>query len=181
LPPSTQGWVIPEAENTLSTFAWLPATATPEKLMQQYYVSVGRGTNFLQAMVPDKRGLIDDVQVQALGDFGAMVRRRFDHPIARTDCGKGWLEPGVLEIDLGGIKKITHVVVEEDIAKGQHVLKYAIDVLSDGNWKTVAEGESIGRKRIERFEPAIATEKVRFRVVQANAIPSIGAMMVYDQ
>ena len=149
--------------------------------MEQYYLSIGRGANVLEGMFPDTRGLIDDVQAKCWAAFGAEVRRRFDHPIARTDSSKGWLEPGVLEIDLGGAKKITHVVLEEEIAKGQHVLKYAIDVLNDGNWKTVAEGQSIGRKRIERLDPAIAAEKVRFRVVQANAIPSISAMMVYDK
>jgi alpha-L-fucosidase len=179
LPPSTKGWVIPEAENTLSTFAWVPAT--PERLLQQYYASVGRGANFLQALVPDRRGLIDDAQAKAVAAFGAEVRRRFGQPIAQTDSSNGWLEPGTLETDLGGAKKIAHVVLEEEIAKGQHVLKYAIDVLSDGKWKTVAEGESVGRKRIERLEPAIAAEKVRLRVVQANAIPSISAMKIYDK
>lgn len=170
-PPSTQGWVIPEAYNCHGTFR--PVPTPPEKLMQEYYASVGRGANFLQSLVPDKRGLIDDDRVKALAEFGAEVRRRFGSPIARTDSSKGWLEPGVLEIDLGGAKKITHVIIEEEIAKGQHILKYAVDVFADGTWKTVAEGQSIGRKRIERIEPAITAEKVRFRVVQANAIPSI--------
>lgn len=178
-PPWTEGWVVPEAYNCHGTFAWVPAT--PEKLMDEYYQSVGRGANFLQALVPDKRGLIDDVQAKAVAEFGAEVRRRFGHPIAGTGSSKGWIEPGVLEVDLGGAKKITHVVVEEEIAKGQHVLKYAIDVLSSGNWKTVAEGQSIGRKRIERFEPAIAAEKVRLRIVQANAIPSISALQVHGE
>ncbi len=105
----------------------------------------------------------------------------FDSPIAQTNSSKGWLEPGVLEVDLGGEKKITHVVVEEEIAKGQHILKYAIDVLAGGNWKTVAERQSIGRKRIERFQPAIAAEKVRLRVVQANAIPSVSGVTIHDK
>ena len=67
------------------------------------------------------------------------------------------------------------MVVEEQIAKGQHVLKYAVDAGVSGTWKTVAEGQSIGRKRIERFQPAITAEKIRLRIVQANAIPVIGA------
>jgi alpha-L-fucosidase len=178
-PPWTQGWVVPEAYNCWGTFA--QRHSTPQELMEQYYRSVGRGANFLQALVPDRRGLVDDATVAAVAQFGAEVRRRFGNPIARTDSSKGWLEPGVLEVDLGGPKKIAHVVLEEEIAKGQHVLKYAIDVLNDGNWKTVAEGQSIGRKRIERFNPAIAAQKVRFRVLQANAIPSIRAMAICDQ
>ncbi len=178
-PPWTEGWVVPEAYNCHGTFAWVPTT--PEKLMEQYYNSVGRGANFLQALVPDKRGLIDDVQAKAVADFGAEVRRRFGKPIACTDSRNGWLEPGVLEIAFGRAKKITRVVLEEEIAKGQHILKHAIEVLSDGKWKTIKEGQSIGRERIERFEPPIAAEKVRLRVVQANANPSISAMTVFDR
>jgi alpha-L-fucosidase len=177
--PWAEGWIVPETYNCHSTFAWVPTK--PEKLLEQYYKSVGRGANFLQALVPDKRGQIDDAQVKAMAEFGAEVRRRFGHPIARTDSRKGWLEPGILQLDLGGTKKITHVVLEEEIAKGQHVLKYAIDAWADGKWKTIAQGQSVGRKRIERFEPAITAEKIRFRVVQANAIPSISAMIVHDE
>lgn len=177
--PSAQGWIIPETYNCRGTFAWVPVT--PERLLEEYYQSVGYGANFLQALVPDKRGLIDDAQAKVVADFGAEVRRRFGSPIAKTDSVKGWTEPGILQINFDGAKDITHVVLEEEIAKGQHVLKYALDVWADGDWKTVAEGESIGRKRIERFEPSIAADKVRFRVLQANAIPSISAMTVFDK
>jgi alpha-L-fucosidase len=177
--PWTEGWVVPEAYNCCGTFA--QTVFSPQELMDQYYKSVGRGANFLQSLVPDKRGLIQDTAVKNLAQFGAEVRRRFGSPIARTDSRHAWLEPGVLDIAFGGAKKITHVVLEEEIAKGQHVLKYSIDVSTGGNWKTVAEGQSIGRERIERFQPPITAKKVRFRVTQANAIPSISAMMVCDK
>jgi alpha-L-fucosidase len=154
---------------------------TPEKLMEQYYVSVGRGANFLNALVPDKRGLIDDAQAKSVAQFGAEVRRRFAQPLARTDSRKGWPEPGLLQLDLGGAKRIAHVVLEEEIAKGQHVLKYAVDAATGGTWKTVAEGQSIGRKRIDRFEPPITAEKIRLRILQANAIPSISTLLVYGR
>ena len=152
-----------------------------DKLMEQYYVSIGRGANFLNALVPDKRGLIDEGQAKSVAQFGAEVRRRFAHPLARTNSSKGWTEPGVLQLDLGSEKPVAHVVLEEEIAKGQHILKYAVDAATGRTWKTVAEGQSIGRKRIERFEPPITAERVRLRIVQANAIPSISAMIVYGK
>ena len=129
---------------------WGPWPSDEQESMTIDYKSVGYGSNFLQALVPDKRGLIDDAQAKAVAEFGAEVRRRFGQPIAQTDSGKGWFEPGILELDLGGTNTITHVVLEEEIANGQHVLKYAIDVSAGGAWKTVAERQSIGRKRIER-------------------------------
>jgi alpha-L-fucosidase len=147
--------------------------------MEQYYVSIGRGANFLNALVPDKRGLIDEAQAKSVAQFGAEVRRRFAHPLARTDSSNGWPEPGVLQLDLGGAKPVSHVVLEEEIAKGQHVLKYTVDAGVGGTWKTIAEGQSIGRKRIERLEPPITAERIRLRIVQANAIPSISALTVY--
>jgi alpha-L-fucosidase len=179
LTPSAEGWIIPETYNCHGTFAWVPTT--PEKLMEQYYASIGRGANFLNALVPDKRGLIDEAQAKSVAKFGAEVRRRFGRPLVRTDSSKGWSEPGVLQIDLGSAESIAHVVLEEEIAKGQHVLKYAVDAAVGGTWKTVAEGQSIGRKRIERFEPPITAERIRLRIVQANAIPSISAMLVYGK
>ena len=165
--------------NCHGTFAWVPTT--PEKLMEQYYASIGRGANFLNALVPDKRGLIDNAQAKSVAQFGAEVRRRFAQPLARTDSTKGWPEPGVLQLDLGGAEKIAHVVLEEEIAKGQHVLKYTVDVAVGEAWKIVAEGQSIGRKRIERFDPPITTGRIRLRIVQANVIPSISAMTVYGK
>ena len=110
-----------------------------------------------------------------------MVRRRFAQSLARTDSSKGWPEPGVLQLDFAGAKKIAHIVLEEEIAKGQHVLKYAVDAAVGGTWKIVAEEQSIGRKRIERFDPPITAERIRLRIVQANAIPSISAMTVYGK
>ena len=147
--------------------------------MEQYYASVGRGANFLNALVPDKRGLIDEAQAKTVAQFGAEVRRRFGQPIARTDSSKGWLEPGVLEIAFGG-QEDHHVVLEEEIAKGQHVLKYAVEVLSEANGRPLTrdsplgESESSGSSR--RSPPRRSA-----RVVQANAIPSIGAMTVFDR
>jgi alpha-L-fucosidase len=175
---SAEGWILGEAINCEGTFHW--THTLPPKLMEEYYMTIGRGANFLNALVPDARGLIDDAQAKAQAEFGAELQRRFGHPIARTDSSTGWLEPGVIELDLGGPKKIAHVILEEEIAKGQHVLKYAVDAAAGGTWKTVAEGESIGRKRIERFQPAITAEKIRLRITQANAIPSISALAAYD-
>jgi alpha-L-fucosidase len=176
LPPSTKGWVIPEAENTESTFAWVPRT--PSQLMDQYLVSVGRGTNFLQAMVPGTDGLIDSAQAQTLGEFGAMVRSRFGNPLAETNSNNGWLQPGVLELDLGGVKKINDIVLEEDIALGQHVVRYALDVWTKGAWQNVlSNGLSIGRERIEQIGGIIG-EKVRLRILQANAVPNIKVLSV---
>lgn len=147
LPPWTQGWVVPETYNCHGTFAWVPTS--PEKLMEQYYASIGRGANFLNALVPDKRGLIDEAQARSVAQFGAEVRRRFAHPLARTDSSKGWIEPGILQLALGSAKSVAHIVLEEEIAKGQHVLKYALDARMGGKWNSVAEGQSIGRKRID--------------------------------
>ena len=117
--------------------------------------------------------MIPEAEVKRLAEFGAELNRRFGSPIAKVDTADGWSAPGILELDLGRTANVAHIVVEEDLAKGQHVTHYAVDAKIGDQWKQLAEGESIGRKRIHRIEPPVSTAKLRLRIVKANAIPSI--------
>ena len=88
--------------------------------------------------------------------------------------------PACLELDLGPATSVGHVALEEEIAYGQHVLAYELEVLADGKWTTVATGESIGRKRIERFKTPVRAERIRLRICKAGAVPVIRTFAVYD-
>jgi alpha-L-fucosidase len=87
----------------------------------------------------------------------------------------------VLELKLDKKANIAHVVLEEDIAKGQHVLQYAIDAKIGEAWKQIAQGESISRRRIERLEPPVlGAECIRLRILKADAIPVIREMAAME-
>lgn len=186
LSAEAEGWYLCETDiPTRPDWIWRPNTDdklhSVDRLLKAYTDSIGHGANILVNITPDPRGLVPEAEVQRLADFGAEWRRRFDSPIARTDSTKGWTSPGVLELDLRRRARVAYVVLEEDIARGQHVLEYAIDAKVDGQWKPVTQGQSIGRKRIESFVPPIAdAEQIRLRVLRADAIPTIQTMAVME-
>ena len=176
--PEAEGWYFCETDiPTRPSWIWRPNTDqqlhSVDRLVKAYTDSIGHGANILINLTPDPRGLIPDAEVKRLADFGDELNRRFGSPIAKTDSRNGWTTPGVLELDLGRTARIAHVVLEEDLNNGQHVLQYAVDAKIGDQWKQVAQGESIGRKRIHRIEPPISTAKLRLRVVKANAMPTM--------
>ena len=186
LAAEAEGWYLHESDiPTRPKWHWRPGSdsqlASVDRLMKAYDQSIGVGANILVNMTPDARGLIPDAEMKRIAEFGAAIRAQADAPLARTDTAKGWTEPGVLELPLGHKAAIERVVLEENVAFGQHVFQYVIEAKTDGAWKSVAQGESIGRKRIHRIEPAVAAEAIRLRVMKADAVPVIREMAAYSR
>ena len=46
---------------------------------------------------------------------------------------------------------VNTVMLQEDISRGQRVEKFSVEVRVNGEWKLVAEGSTIGYKRLLRF------------------------------
>ena len=174
----SEGWYLHECDiPTRPKWHWRPNSdgqlATVDRLMRAYDNSIGVGANILINLTPDTQGRIPDVEEKRIAEFGETVRKQFGSPIAQSDSRHGWPEPGVLELDLLRPASGLRIVIEEDVAFGQHVLEYAIDAQLGGQWKAVASGTSIGRKRIHRVEEAVTTQKLRLRIMKADAVPLI--------
>ena len=146
IPPTEHGWHVPEAcLHTRDTWFWKPGGDGTlrgiEKLMEAYYTSIGRGANLLINMTPDTHGLIPPVEVDRLAALGKQLQQRLGKPLATTNTQSGWTKPGVLqlnlELDAGRPRPVTHLVIEENIATGEHVLEYAVDRLVGEAWTTV--------------------------------------------
>lgn len=185
LGPGAEGWFVHFSDVfTRARWGWQPNTdnrlTSVDRLITMYYTTIGGGVNFIVNLTPDPSGLIPEIEVKRVADFGAEVHRRFRTPVARTASSNGRAEPGMLELDLGRRANVVHVVLEEEIAFGQHVLQYAVDAKVGGQWKPVAQGKSIGRKRIHRLEPPVPTERLRLRILKAYAVPQIREMTAYD-
>ena len=58
--------------------------------------------------------------------------------------------------------------------------KFAIDALQAGEWKTIHTGTTIGAAKVLRFDSKIKAEKLRLRVTEASAPPSIHLVTVSD-
>ena len=146
-----------------------------EDLLGMYYYSVGRGTNMLINIGPDRRGLLPEKDAKRLIELGKAVKERFANPIctleAFTRDERGWtcvLEDRPL---------VDHVVIREDIAKGEHVMRFRL-VASVGNDVTVFEGRTVGHKAICQF-PAIRARKITLEVLDAEGEVSLAAIDVH--
>ena len=118
--------------------------------------------------------LIPDTDVKRAKEFGDEIRRRFDNSLAET-TGFG----DIVELSLAEPTTVDHVVTMEDILHGERVREYVMEGLADGAWRTLAEGTSIGHKKIDSFEPT-EVSKVRIRVGKSVATPLIRRLAVYN-
>jgi alpha-L-fucosidase len=58
-----------------------------------------------------------------------------------------------------------HVVLQENIEKGQSVATHRVDIQVDSGWKPILESNTIGYKRIHRIDP-VTTTGIRLIVPQ---------------
>ncbi|HTJ52019.1 MAG TPA: alpha-L-fucosidase [Cyclobacteriaceae bacterium] len=192
------GWFYHAKEDSLVKSA--------ERLFEIYLTSVGRGSTLLLNVPPDKRGLFHENDVKALKEFRALLDTEFKTnlaavtnvtassyrgeasqyaPINVADSNPEtyWatddeITKGTVEIDLGKTQKVKYVVLQEYIKLGQRVKSFTVEVWKDNAWKNVAEGTTIGYKRILKLNP-VETNKIRLNIVDSKACPLISSFEVY--
>ena len=137
-----------------------------DELVDMYYRSVGRNCNMLLNANPGPDGLVPLADMRRYEEFGAEVRRRFGAAVASTS-GDGEL----VALELGRPRRIDHVVIMEDISRGERILEYAVECLAEGGgWRTLCGGQSVGHKRIQRFD-TLSTSAIRLRTTKSKAEP----------
>ncbi len=174
-----------------------------EHLLDIYYKSVGRNSVLLLNVPPNNRGLLAEPDVQRLREFRAALDKTFAVNLAegksaaadsaRDDCPASnavdgrrdtyWAPAndattGVLEIDLGGSVTFNVSMVQEYIKLGQRVESYSLEAWDGQGWKTIAEGTTIGHKKLDRFLNTTAG-KVRLTIQRAQASPLIRSFGLY--
>lgn len=127
-----------------------------EELMEKYTKSVGRNTNMLLGIVIDDRGLVPEVDVERMKEFGNEVEKSFSKQLAKTS-GKG----NVYELNLKSPQQIKFVVIQEDISKGEQIREYELSGKFNGKWTTIAKGQSVGHKRIEKVNGKFDTLQLK--------------------
>lgn len=145
-----------------------------DKLMEIYYKSVGRGANLLLNQTPDRTGVIPEPDAKRTSEFGSEIRRRFDQPIAKTSG-----QENQVDLSFATPSLIDHVVIQEDIAQGQRVYGYEVNVNENGSWRTLLAGSSIGHKRIESFAKVKATA-IRLRITKSACLPKIKSFSAFS-
>lgn len=192
------GWFYHAKEDSL--------VKTPEQLFEIYLSSVGRGANLILNIPPDRRGLIHEIDVAALQGWKKLIDERFRTNLALNKTAKAssvrgnshnysgemvtdgnketyWatndeVQNGHLEIDLGEHKVINYILIQEYIRLGQRVKNFSVEIEKDGNWLKVAQGTTIGYKRILKIEP-VEAQKVQIVIKDSKACPVISNVEVY--
>jgi alpha-L-fucosidase len=173
---------------------------TPQELLEIYYKSVGRNGVLLLNIPPDKRGLIHKNDIQALKEFKEIREETFSTNLAfekkviasnfrlkhkkfspqhivDDDLDSYWatdenINEAKLEIDLGESVLFDRILIQEPIRFGQRISDFEIKGQIDKEWMSLAQGTTIGYKRILRISPT-KTPKVQLIIKDANNIPAI--------
>jgi len=165
---------------------------TPEQLFDIYLSSVGRGSNLLLNIPPDRRGLFHEKDVEYLKGFHRLVEERLSHNLLEKAKVKAsasydktqkasrltdgdpqtfWAAKDVqanVEITLPQAAEIRYIQLSEHIALGQRVKAFEVEAYDGKKWTSVARGTTIGYKRILKITPVTA-RKLRVKVLDAKA------------
>ncbi len=129
-----------------------------QQLVNIYFNSVGMNSVLLLNIPPDKRGRIHEVDAERLNLFGSYIRNTFRNEKlndgeaawkARSGASKEFsIQPG---------ETINTVMLQEDIRKGQRVEEFILEGLINNEWVKLAEGTTIGYKRLLKFNDVAPT------------------------
>lgn len=177
-----------------------------DALMEIYLGSTGRNCNLLLNIGVDRRGLVNENDIARLAEFKAAREKAFGVNLAKGTItasntrggGKRFAASNVLDgsfdtywatddgvinasltLDLGVAKEIDTVLLQENIALGQRVKRFSIEVWNGSEFMTVSRQTTIAYKRIVRF-PKVVTSKVRIVIADARACPVISTLGIYD-
>ena len=129
-----------------------------------YFQSVGYNSVLLLNIPPDRRGLINEADVQRLNEFAAYREKIFTNN--RIEKGrKDWEAVSGSETvySLKPESEINVVMLQEDITKGQRVESFTVEALTEQGWQEVAKGTTVGYKRMVRF-PAVKATQLRVKI-----------------
>jgi alpha-L-fucosidase len=177
--PHGDVWMPNEVDVSIRRPDWFWSTTNAKKvlplsqLLSIYYCSVGRGAQLLLNIPANRDGLLSDPDCASARAFGLELRKRFAKPLAET-AGHGTQ----LTLKLAQPTQIDTVLLQEDIARGERVRQYSIEGRIGGEWRTLGEGTSIGRKRIQPIEP-ITVDMLRVVVTRSAGMPVYRSLAVF--
>lgn len=191
------GWFYHEDQND--------KVKTVDQLLEIYYHSVGRNATWNLNIPIDRRGLVPEKDSCILINFAKALRREFEHNLIRdskvkaSSCrGKAYNADKMIDgkkdtywttddnvtsasvvFEFNEPTCLNRFLVQEYIRLGQRIKDFSLDILQEGEWKTVAAGTTVGYKRILCF-PTVMTEKIRLMINESNACPLISNIEIYN-
>jgi alpha-L-fucosidase len=186
------GWFYHAKEDSL--------VKSPQQLVDIFYKSVGRNAILLLNLPPDRRGLIHETDVQHLQTFRSILNETFQnnlvkgakisvnsgseaHRILNDDPTDFWIanaKARTAEVVLTFNNPITfdRISLQEPIRYGQRTGKFNIRGEINGTWQDLAQGTTIGYKRLLRIAP-VTVSKLKIQILEANNTPALSNVGLY--
>lgn len=211
LVPGSYLWWYPAETNVpiLHGWFWAPdKTVRPaSELIDIYYQSVGRNSNWLLNISPDDRGLIPDLQRTNLRLMNQVITKTFAHDLAQhgtltaESSAPGhspalaldtsldtWREPArghstaTLTLTLPHSATFDVVSLQEAVDhRGQRIESFTVETWQNSAWQQVAEGTTVGHKRLLRLSSPVTAKRVRLRIMDSRLEPSLAQVGLFKQ
>lgn len=144
-----------------------------------YFQSVGYNSVLLLNIPPDLRGRIHESDVQRLEEFSGYLKKTF----ARNYALKGdeaWhgTSGTAREYDVQKGALVNAFMIQEDISKGQRIESFLVEAYKDGAWIHLAEGTTVGYKRLVRFSDT-RPERIRVTIRSARGVANVSAVGLF--
>lgn len=164
------GWFWRESENA--------QVKSVEQLADIWLTSVGRNALLLLNVPPDTRGRIHEIDSTRLMDFRAWREKVLGVNLAADAGIRKRARGSIWEMTLPEARTVNYVQLQEEIALGQRISGFRVEVEDAGGWRTVAEGTTIGYKRILPVA-SVTARKVRVTITASLARPVLKDIALY--
>jgi len=156
---------------------WVPDTEKDlislDRLTDMYYQSIGRNANLVIGAVPDRNGLIPEVDMIRYRELGDIIRKRFSNKIGSVH-GTG----EKINLNLNKPAEINQIVIMEDLSKGERIRRYKVEGFVNNEWQLLCKGISVGHKRIQIIS-TIKTDRIRLICDEFRENPVVREFSVY--
>jgi alpha-L-fucosidase len=153
-----------------------------ENMADLYFTSVGRNGKLLLNVPPTREGLLHSTDVARLAAFRERLSDLFQRDLA-SRAQRNWSvtssRTAVFELDLGAPTEIALARLEEDIARGQSVMRYTVSGEIGNEWRVLSRGTTIGYTKLDRLTPA-TVRRVRV-AIESLTTPEPIAVRLYAQ
>ncbi|MHC4567145.1 MAG: alpha-L-fucosidase [Planctomycetota bacterium] len=176
-----------------------------EHIVDIWFNSVGGNSVLLLNIPPNSDGLFAQRDCNVLTEVGRIIGDTFKTNLAAGakatasatssrdfkaanaldgDTDTCWMPPdrtpqADLTITLDGKKTFNVIMFQEQIrSHSQRIAKFAVDAQVGGKWHQIAEGQTVGYKKICRTDE-VTTDKVRIRVLDSRLCPTISNLALF--
>ena len=153
-------------------------------MIQVYHQTVGRNCLLMLDLTPDRTGLIPTAYAARYKELGDFIRSCYGtsaQPSQRMIVD----DSTVHVLEFNAPVTVDRSVIQEDQTQGQAIRAYTVDAqLASGTnatqWITVAQGTSIGNKKIDIWQAGpLLVSSVRVNVTKSVDTPVIKAFNVH--